>query len=48
MRRIRITLSYDGTDYHGWQVQPGLPTIQGALEAVLEEIEGKPVAVLGS
>ena len=27
-RRIRITLSYDGTNYHGWQVQPGLPTIQ--------------------
>ena len=48
MRRIRITLSYDGTDFHGWQVQPGLPTIQGTLETVLAEIEGAPVHVAGS
>jgi tRNA pseudouridine38-40 synthase len=48
MRRIRITVSYDGTDYHGWQVQPGLATIQGTLEAVLEQIEGAPVDVHGS
>jgi tRNA pseudouridine38-40 synthase len=48
MRRIRTTLTYDGTDFHGWQVQPGLPTIQGALETVLAEIEGAPVAVDGS
>src|SRR6202034_4214951 len=41
-------LSYDGTDYHGWQVQPGLPTIQGALEQVLSGIEGRPVQVAGS
>ncbi len=38
-RRIRITVSYDGTNYHGWQVQPELPTVQGTLEAVLEQIE---------
>jgi len=48
MRRIRITVAYDGTDYHGWQVQPGLPTIQGTLEAVIAEIEGRPVPVAGS
>src|SRR5579864_5413625 len=48
MRRIRIRLSYDGTDYHGWQVQPGLATIQATLEQVLSEIEGKPVQVAGS
>jgi tRNA pseudouridine38-40 synthase len=48
MRRIRITLSYDGTGFHGWQVQPDLPTIQGTLEAVLGEIEGAPVHVAGS
>jgi len=48
MRRIRITVAYDGTEYHGWQVQPGLPTIQGTLEATIGEIEGSPVDVNGS
>ncbi len=48
MRRIRITLSYDGTEYHGWQVQPGLPTIQGTLESVLSELESARVHVEGS
>jgi len=48
MRRIRITVSYDGTDYHGWQVQPGVATIQRALEDVLSEIEGDVVHVDGS
>lgn len=48
MRRIKIVVSYDGTDYHGWQVQPGLPTIQGALETVISGIEGRFVQVAGS
>ncbi len=48
MRRIRLTVAYDGTDFYGWQVQPDLPTIQGCLEAVLESIEKQPVHVTGS
>ena len=48
MRRIRITIAYDGTDFHGWQVQPGLLTIQSELERVLAEIEGAHVHVTGS
>ena len=48
MRRIKLEISYDGTDYHGWQVQPGLPTIQGTLEKVAAEIEGSAVQVAGS
>lgn len=47
-RRIRLTVAYDGTDFAGWQVQPGLATIQGELEQALSEIEGAPVAVAGS
>jgi tRNA pseudouridine38-40 synthase len=47
-RRIRATVAYDGTDFHGWQVQPGLPTIQNAMETVLAELEGAPVPVHAS
>ena len=47
-RRIRLTLAYDGTPFHGWQVQPGLPTIQGTLEEIFGAMEKKPVHVAGS
>jgi tRNA pseudouridine38-40 synthase len=40
----RITLAYDGTDYCGWQVQLGHPTIQGILNGVLEKLEGARIA----
>lgn len=48
MRKIRLTLSYDGTPYQGWQKQPGLQTVQGTLEAVLTQIYNEPVRVIGS
>ena len=48
MRRIKIQVAYDGTEYHGWQVQPGLATIQHTLQEKLSEIEGAPVQVAGS
>jgi tRNA pseudouridine38-40 synthase len=48
MRTLKLTIAYDGTDFHGWQIQPGLPTIQGELERAVHEIEGKPVTVHGS
>ncbi len=48
MRRLKFTVAYDGTDFHGWQVQPELPTVQGVLEAVIESLEGTPVSVAGS
>lgn len=41
-------MAYDGTAYHGWQVQPGLATIQGILEEILSGIEGSSVHVMGS
>jgi len=47
-RRIRITLAYDGGAFHGWQVQPGLATIQGTLEEIVSGMEGNPVHVAGS
>jgi tRNA pseudouridine38-40 synthase len=48
MRRLRFEVAYDGTDFHGWQVQPGLPTIQSVLEEIIGAIEGRPVKVAGS
>ncbi len=48
MRRIRIRVAYDGTAFHGWQVQPGLPTIQGILEEIVSGLEGRAVHVAGS
>jgi tRNA pseudouridine38-40 synthase len=48
MRRLRFEVAYDGTDFNGWQVQPGLPTIQGVLEDAIGRIEGLPVHVAAS
>ncbi|MBS1786127.1 MAG: tRNA pseudouridine(38-40) synthase TruA [Acidobacteria bacterium] len=39
----RITLAYDGTEYCGWQIQVGQPTIQSVLNTALEKLEGAPV-----
>src|SRR5260370_41855370 len=40
MRNIKLTLSYDGTDYSGWQTQPGFRTVQETLEAALAKLTG--------
>ena len=48
MRNIKLVLSYDGTDYAGWQVQPGQKTIQGVLEAAIQKITSQPTRVIGS
>jgi tRNA pseudouridine38-40 synthase len=48
LRRFRLDVHYDGSDFHGWQVQPEVPTIQGEIEAVLERISGARRTVHGS
>jgi tRNA pseudouridine38-40 synthase len=35
--RLKLTLEYDGTPFHGWAAQPGLPTVEGTLRAALAE-----------
>jgi len=42
---FKLVLEYDGTNYHGWQVQPNLPTIQSALEAAISRVAQHKVNV---
>jgi tRNA pseudouridine38-40 synthase len=44
----KLLLQYDGTDFHGWQIQEGLPTVQGELTRVLSLLNDAPVTVHGS
>jgi tRNA pseudouridine38-40 synthase len=44
----KLLIQYDGTDFHGWQSQDGLRTVQSEIERALSLIEGKSVAVFGS
>ena len=48
MRHFLVTLEYDGTDFAGWQKQPGLRTVQGELEKALRLISGRDTAVTGA
>lgn len=47
-RNFKSILSYDGTDFHGWQVQPQRTTIQGALADAIERVTGERVLPQGS
>jgi tRNA pseudouridine38-40 synthase len=48
LRTWKLTLSYDGADFHGWQVQPGMRTIQGELQRALERVTGEAPLPQGS
>jgi tRNA pseudouridine38-40 synthase len=48
MRNIRLILSYDGSDFKGWQTQPGLRTVQETLEAAIAALGGAPVRINAS
>src|SRR5262245_35468720 len=41
MRNLKITLSYDGADYFGWQTQPGKRTVQETLETAIAKLTGE-------
>jgi tRNA pseudouridine38-40 synthase len=45
---FKFLLQYDGTDFHGWQMQSDLRTVQGELTQALSLIDGRPVTVQGS
>ncbi len=46
--RVRLDLGYDGTDFHGWQVQKDKRTVQGELELALWKLLGERVSLVGS
>ncbi len=45
---FKLTIQYDGTDFHGWQIQEGLRTVQGELTAALSLIDDREVVIHGS
>jgi tRNA pseudouridine38-40 synthase len=47
-RNLRILIEYDGTDFHGWQRQPELRTVQACLEDALKTMTGEDVAIQGA
>lgn len=48
LRNLRLDIAYDGSDFFGWQRQPGRETIQGRIEAAIEQITGEKVTLTGS
>ena len=46
-QNYRLTIAYDGSRFFGWERQPDKDTIQGKLEAVLGQLQGKPVSTPG-
>jgi len=47
-RTLKLVVAYDGTDFHGWQVQPGQRTVQGVLQAALSEMLDETVETQGA
>ena len=47
-RNIKLKIEYDGTDFHGWQIQPKLRTVQGEIQDKLETILGHKINLIGA
>ncbi len=48
MPTYRMDIEYDGTEWHGWQIQPDLPTVQGALEEAFKVAMRRSTSIMGS
>lgn len=48
MKRILLVVAYDGTNYHGWQVQPSAVTIESELNRAIQELTGEDITVIGA
>ena len=48
LRNIKLIIAYDGTDFHGWQTQPGLRTVQDEIETAAKRVCGHPLKISGA
>ena len=48
MKRVKLTVAYDGTNYHGWQIQPKEISIEQVLNEKLSELTGEEITVIGA
>lgn len=48
MKTFKFTIAYDGSNFHGWQMQPGVPTIQAALVDVARKITQEKIFIYGA
>ena len=48
MKRIKLTVAYDGTNYHGWQLQPREITVEEVLNKSISELTGEDIQVIGA
>lgn len=46
MQNIKLTLAYDGTNYHGWAIQPNMTTVSGILKKALEKLTSEKVKLI--
>lgn len=48
LRNLKLIIAYDGTDFHGWQTQPGMRTVQGEFESIAARVCKHPVKLSGA
>lgn len=48
MRNIKLTIEYDGTNYHGWQIQPNVITIQEMIQSALTKLTKTQTRIIGA
>ena len=48
MKRVKMTVAYDGTNYCGWQIQPNGITVEEVLNEKLSELLGEKISIIGA